>query len=66
MAKIVQKMLKVVMLKSCKTIPLIEKLYSNLFSNPSGGFLALEGTKSKKNDKNFQKKLEKKILSKHC
>ena len=40
------------MLKSSKTFYYIEKLYSNVFSNPRGGSLAFEAGK---NDKNFQK-----------
>ena len=46
------------MLKSSKTFYYIEKLYSNVFSNPRGGSLALEAGK---NDKNFQKTWKKQV-----
>ena len=47
------------MLKSCKTINLIQKLYSNPISNPRGSLMALEIEKKLKKEKNFRKNLKK-------
>ena len=67
MAKNIKIMLKIVMLKSCRTFHLIWKFFSNLFSNPRAGSLALKAAKIKKTTKIFFKKLEKKqVLSKNC
>ena len=55
-------MLKLLMLKSCKTFHLIYKLFSNLFSNPRGGYLALKAEKIYKTTKKNSKKLEKQVF----
>ena len=54
MAKNIRNMLKFVMFKSCKSFHLSLKIFSNVFSNPKGGSLALEA-------QNILKKLKKKF-----
>ena len=60
-----QKYAKIRDVKILQDIPFDLKLYTNLLSNPRGGFLALEAEEPKK-WQIFKKKLKKQVLTKNC